>query len=113
MPNSVLKQLLAKVLSYSDVYPKALANFLFREIIEDTHAKYNIPDEDIKAMCKRAVDRAALYINLVENGGTTAHMAFAVHASECSEWDNAEQTEEIKAEMEFIKKCQQIIKENI
>lgn len=27
--------------SQNNVYPKALANFLFREIIEDVHSKYN------------------------------------------------------------------------
>lgn len=113
MADSTLKQLLASVLSYSDVYPKALANFLFREIIEDAHVKYNISDEDIKSMCKRTVDRAALYIELVESRSTTAQMAFAVHAAGCSEWDDAEQTEDIKREKEFIKECQKIIKENI
>lgn len=113
MPNSALKQLLAAVSSYSDVYPKALANFLFREIIEDAHVKYSISDEDIKAMCKRAVNRAALYIELVESRSTTAQMAFAVHASGCSEWDDAEQTEEIKNEKKFINECQKLIKENL
>ena len=113
MPDSTLKQLLATVSSYSDVYPKALANFLFREIIEDAHVKYSISQEDIKAMCKRAVDRAALYIELVESKSTTAQMAFAIHAAGCSEWDDAEQTEDIKREREFIKECQEIIKENL
>lgn len=112
MSNSTTKQLLAAVMTYPDVYPKALANFLFREIIEDAHVKYNISDEDIKAMCKRAVDRAALYLELTESS-TTAKMAFSIHAAGCSEWDNAEQTEEIKREKEFIVHCQKIIKDNL
>ena len=45
---------------------KALAYFLFREVIEEVHAKYNISQEDIKAMNKRACNRAALYLSLSE-----------------------------------------------
>ncbi len=107
------KALLASVLSYSDVYPKALANFLFREIIEDAHAKYNIPDEEIKSMCKRAVDRAALYIELIESRRTTAQMAFAIHAAGCAEWDDAERTEDIKRESDLLAECEKIIIETM
>ena len=36
---------------------KATANFLFEEIIEDAHAEYYISQDEIREMCKDAVDR--------------------------------------------------------
>lgn len=56
------KNMLLAALTQKDVYPKALANFMFREIIEDAHTKYHIAQEDMKVMCKEAVNRAALFI---------------------------------------------------
>lgn len=49
-----------------DVFPKALASFMFREIIEDAHVKYNISQEDMKAICKEAMNRAAAFIAIKE-----------------------------------------------
>ena len=48
---------------------KALANFIFREIIEEAHSKYGISQEDIRAMCKTAVNNAAFFLELERGGG--------------------------------------------
>lgn len=45
---------------------KAWPLFLFREIIEEAHTKYNISQEEMKAMNKKACDRAAMYLCLSE-----------------------------------------------
>jgi hypothetical protein len=87
------KNLLITALSQKDVYPKALANFMFREIIEDAHAKYNISQEDMKVMCKEAVNRAALFIAIQEN--PELYKAFAINAIAGVEWDESEMTEEL------------------
>ena len=100
-----LKLMLMNGLSQSDSYPKALANFMFREIIEDAHAKYNISDEDIREMCKTAVNRAALYIAIARHCDPVYMQAFAIHAADCTGWDDAEQTEEIEREMDMIAEC--------
>ena len=76
--------LLIAALSQKDVYPKALANFMFREIIEDAHSKYNISQEDMKTMCIEAVNRAALYIAIQSKPKLS--QAFAVHAIQGYEW---------------------------
>lgn len=39
---------------------KAIANFVFREVIEDAHTKYNISQDDMRDMCKEAVNRSAV-----------------------------------------------------
>jgi len=48
---------------------KALANFVFREVIEEAHSKYGISQEDIRAMCKAAVNKAQFYIELMTGTG--------------------------------------------
>ena len=44
---------------------KALAYFVFRGIIEDVHAEYNISQEEMKAMNKKAVNRAAAFLECI------------------------------------------------
>ena len=85
--------LLIAALSQHDVYPKALASFMFREIIEDAHAKYNISQDDMKAMCKEAVNRAALFLAIKDD--PKLYRAFAIHAIQGVEWDESELTEEL------------------
>lgn len=104
-----VKFMLHAALTQSDAYPKALANFLFREIIEDVHTKYNISQEDIKSMCKQAVNRAALYIAHTQSKRPHTMQAFAVHAAGCVDWDDAEITEEIEREMDLIALAEQIL----
>ena len=55
-----LEFMLGAALAQSDAYPKALANFLFREVIEDAHTKYNISQEDMKDMCKKNCKQSCL-----------------------------------------------------
>ena len=107
----ILKQMLTLAYSQTDCYPKALANFMFREIIEDAHAKYNISDEDMREMCKTAVNRAALYIAIARHCDPIYLSAFAIYAAECTGWDDAEQTEEIERQMDLIDECVKTLKQ--
>lgn len=91
--DSTDKNMLIAALSQKDVYPKALANFMFREIIEDAHAKYNISNEDMKAMNKEAVNRAMLFLTIKSD--PDLYRAFAIEALGCNEWDESEMTEEL------------------
>lgn len=43
------KAFLTTAKAQDGAYPKALANYLFREIIEAAHEKYNISPGDIEA----------------------------------------------------------------
>jgi len=91
--DSTDKEMLIAALSQKDVYPKALANFMFREIIEDAHAKYNISQEDMKAMNKEAVNRAMLFLTI--RSDPDLYRAFAIEALGCNEWDESEMTEDL------------------
>lgn len=91
--DSTDKNMLIAALSQKDVYPKALANFMFREIIEDVHAKYNISQEDMKAMNKEAVNRAMLFLTIKSD--PDLYRAFAIEALGCNEWDESEMTEDL------------------
>ena len=92
------KNMMIAALSQKDVYPKALANFMFREIIEDAHSKYNISQEDMKAMNKEAVNRAMLFLTIKSD--PDLYRAFAIEALGCEEWDESEMTEELYQRVE-------------
>ena len=87
--------------SQGGVYPKAIANFLFREVIEDVHSKYNISQEEMKEMCREVVDRAALFLEIQK--APQLLKAFSIEAIYGIEWDEPHVTEEFKERMEFYK----------
>ena len=70
---------------------KSLAYFLFREIIEDAHVKYNIPQDEIMAMNKKAVNRAAAFLGMIGNEELLS-AAVAVLSLETTGWDNPKET---------------------
>lgn len=109
LPPDMLEKFLLAGLTQSDSYSKALANYMFREIIEDAHVKYDISQEDMKAMCKSAVNRAALYIALTRSERPTTMPAFAIHAAACDGWDDSETTAEIEKEMDLIADCEKLL----
>lgn len=86
----------------SHVYPKALANFLFRQIIEDAHCKYNISQEDIKAMCKQAVNRSAVFLKIISD--PDMYKVFSIHAIDCKQWDDPEVTADLVEELACLEK---------
>ena len=85
----------------NEPYPKAIANFLFREIIENTHAKYNISQEDMRDMCKQVVDRAALLLRIQNE--PDMYRAFAIYALWGSDFDDPEETPKIKRIYDMLK----------
>ncbi len=87
--------------SQNNVYPKALANFLFREIIDDVHSKYNIPQEEIKEMCREIVNRSAMFLEIQKHPQLLK--AFSIEAIYGIEWDEPQITEELKERMEFYR----------
>ncbi len=99
--SSFYAQLLCRAIALDNVYPKALANFIFRSVIEDAHSKYKIPDEEIKRMCKEAVNRAALFWQIIEDERLLK--TFAIEAYTCGEWDEPELTEDLKKRLEVYR----------
>ena len=106
-----LKPYLAVALKQSDAHYKALANFMFREIIEDAHTKYNISDEDMEAMCKKAVNRAMVYVNSQKSRDKAKRDAFLIYALYGLEWDDAETTDDVIKQYELLKGCEEILRD--
>lgn len=77
--------------SDKDIIPKAIANFLFREIIEDAHAKYNISQDDMKEMCKEAVNRAAVLERVLRDLNLTKALVLYGYSSQ--NWDSPDESE--------------------
>lgn len=86
----------------SNAHAKALANYLFREIIEESHGKYKISQADMKQMCKTSVNRAALYIKLCDD--PKLKRAFLIEAMVCQQWDEPEITQDILEEQKLFEK---------
>lgn len=85
----------------------SLANFLFRGIIENAHSKYNISQNDMQAMCRNAVNRAALYLELQKEGLSDV---FSIYSIPELNWD-APDTDTLEAQN--IRKTLTEIKERI
>lgn len=80
-------------------------------IIEDAHAKYNISDEDMKTMCKKAVNRAMVYVNSQKSRDKAKRDAFLIYALYGLEWDDAETTDDIIKQYELLKCCEEILRD--
>ena len=82
------------------VLAKALANYMFREIIEDAHVEYKISQADMKKMNKQAVNRAALFFEILQDDDLWE--AFPIYSTGTNGWDDPECTEEIKKIMDCL-----------
>lgn len=102
MKDKIVEEFIISANSQSHVYPKALANFLFREIIEDAHCKYNISQEDMKAMCKQAVNRAAVFLKAMSK--PDMYKAFSIYSIVGIKWDDPELTEDLVEELACLEK---------
>lgn len=98
---------LLNVLVQPDTPAKAMVNFLFREIIEDAHSKYNIPQDEMQEMCHKAVNRAQFLVDLKAGTGRFSEYSketlrllqqrFDVLQGICGqEWDVPEWTEDLE-----------------
>lgn len=68
-----------------NVSAKAIANYLFREIIEDAHAKYKISQADIRRMSINAVNRAAVIEKMMSDDYMKKALVFLGYGTK--EWD--------------------------
>ena len=94
----------------SEAQYKALAYFMFREIIEDAHAKYKISNEDMKEMCKKAVNRAKVYIDSQKSPEQSQRDAFLIYVLYATDWENAEITEDVQTQYEVLESCKQLLR---
>lgn len=113
MEKDELNPFLEVAMNQSDAEYKALAYYMFREVIEDAHTKYNISNEDMKEMCKMAVNRAKLYIDSMKSGDKAKQDAFLIYALYTLEWDDAEVTADIKKQCKLLKCSEEMLKGNI
>lgn len=93
------KQLFRSLIRDKNIMSKALANYIFREVIEDAHVKYNISQEDMKAMCKSAVNRAEVILRAMPY--EELQRAVVLFGYSTSEWD-APDEEEVNMRFEHL-----------
>ncbi len=97
----LLAMVAAKEPDFRKAWPKALANYMFREIIEDAHAKYGISQEDMKEMNKKAANRAKAFLDVIVQDPKMLQ-AFTSYAAFVMEWDAPEITEEEENIIEIL-----------
>ena len=98
----MLDSVLKRKPDITKVWPKARANYMFREIIEDAHSKYRISQEDMKVMNKKAANRAKAFLDVIVQD-PDMFQVFASYAAYVMEWDDAEITDEEAKIIEYLK----------
>ena len=86
---------------------KALAYLVIREIIEDVHAEYNISQDEMKAMNKKAVNRAAMFLECLDDEERFASLV-SLLSLETTGWDNPEETADTKRFLQFAEELREI-----
>lgn len=89
-------------MNYNDLFAKALANFLHREIIEDAHSEYNISQKDMEAMNRKAVNRAKLLTEILLDSKKLDAFTIGYSLAVVNEWDDPVETDEIVSIRETI-----------
>jgi hypothetical protein len=76
--------------------PKALAYFLFRELVEDIHADGRISQAEMKELNRRAVNRAKLFLDLISDEDVVPFKLLVMTQNIYTiDWDEPCETEEI------------------
>ncbi len=83
-----------------------MVNYLFREIIEDAHAKYNISQDDMEEMCRIAVNRAALFLDVQTH--PELYDAFVLYGIVDLEWDAPTVTEDTEKTLNSLREIASI-----
>lgn len=83
---------------------KVLAYFVFREIIEDAHVKYNISQDEMMAMNRKAVNRAAAFLRCMGNDDLQASLV-GMLSPYVHGWDNPKETTDTKGVLRLAGEC--------
>lgn len=90
--------------SLNDEYalPKALAHFIFREIVEDIHADNRITDAEMEQLNREACNRAGLFVSYIMNDPDMRN-AFTIESMMSREWNPPVMTEELSAKLQIYR----------
>lgn len=86
-----------------ELFAKALAYYLYREVIEDAHSDYNISQEDMFAMNIKSVNRAKLLVDIIDNEKLLNAFILLYSLPVRNEWNSPTETEEITTISNLIK----------
>lgn len=81
---------------------KALANYMFRDIVEDIHADGKITDAEMEQLNREACNRAALFWDYVMTN-KDMRTAFLIESVNALNWDPPVMTEDMKKRLELYR----------
>ena len=85
-----------------ELFAKALAYYLYREVVEDAHSDYNISQEDMFAMNTKSVNRAKLLVDILDDEKLLNAFILLYSLPVRNEW-NPTETEEVTEIANLIK----------
>ena len=99
--------------SLNDEYalPKALAHFIFREIVEDIHADNRITDAEMEQLNREACNRAGLFVSYIMNDPDMRN-AFTIESMMSRDWDPPIMTENLSVRLQLFKDIASDLKGN-
>ncbi len=86
-----------------ELFAKALAYYLYREVVEDAHSDYNISQEDMFAMNTKSVNRAKLLVDILDDEKLLNAFILLYSLPVRNEWNNPSETEEVTEIANLIK----------
>ena len=101
--------MLANSLKVKDAFPKAIAHFMFRELLEDIHAEGRITDVELSELNKKALNRASLLVDHIIDDKYMRE-AFGMESVFCSEWDDPQMTKDLEERLEIYRSGAEVLK---
>lgn len=86
-----------------ELFAKALAYYLYREVVEDAHSDYNISQEDMFAMNTKSVNRAKLLVDILDDEKLLNAFIALYSLPVRNEWNDPTETEEVAEIANLIK----------
>lgn len=78
---------------------KAIAHFMFREIVEDIHADGKITDDEMMSLNKEACNRADFLVKVLSDKDTM--LAFEIESAMCTGWEPPTMTDDLKERLKM------------
>ena len=89
------RTLVIKALADKDSFAKALAHYMFREIVEDIHSEGKITDEEMDLLNREACNRAGLFGDYIMKDENLMK-AFLIESNMASYFDPPVMTEDLE-----------------
>ena len=97
-----LKDMLMNAMKDENAGAKALASYMFRDLVDDIHSEGKISEEEMEHLNREACNRAALFWNHIMMN-KDMRTAFLIEAVNVTGWDPPVMTDDMKKRLELYR----------